>query len=431
MIYLLIMILTQTDVQKTLSIIATNTNKALLEVVKNLSPKELSSFTQTKDLSSLLNSLLKESSSQQSSQNKALLQLLKNSPTFKELANVTTTLSELKNLLDKTHLQKSSSQTILKHLQTTLANLQENVNTVDAKVLQSKLQNSGVFLESKLKNFQDPLKELTSRLTQLTQTLQKSQIPQIKSIANELATLLSTKLPQITQEKLPQILTQLQNRLTQIEKTANMPLEQKLHPKDILFSAQLKKEISELLSFIQKPQNLSAAQKLDTMLSEDLKAQLLQAKEEIQQTPLGNKAELVKQIDKLLLQIDYYQLVSHLSQGSAIFIPYAFEMLEDGHIRLKKAKNRRFFCDIELTLKEYGELNIRLGLFEETDLSIHISTKNQELQTLLKEALPTLKQNLFNAGLNPRDISFIDKEKRQNQYETSSHDLQLGFEAKV
>jgi len=431
MIYLLIMILTQTDVQKTLSIIATNTNKALLEVVKDLSPKELSSFTQTKDLSSLLNSLLKESSSQQSSQNKALLQLLKNSPTFKELSNVTTTLSELKNLLDKNDLQNTSNKTSFKQLQSVLANLQENINAVDPKVLQSKLQNSGVFLESKLKNFQDPLTELSNKLTQLTQTLQKSQIPQIKNIASELTTLLSTKLPQLTQDELPQTLTQIQNRLTQVEKTANLPLEQKIHPKDILFSAQVKKETSELLSFTQKPQNLSASQKIDTMLSEDLKAQLLQAKEEIQQTPINNKAELVKQIDKLLLQIDYYQLVSHLSQGSAIFIPYAFEMLEDGHIRLKKAKNRRFFCDIELTLKEYGQLNIRLGLFEAKDLSIHISTQSQELQALLEESLPQLKQNLFNAGLYPRDISFINKDQKQSRYETDSPDLQLGFEAKV
>ena len=431
MIYLLIMILTQTDLQKTLSIIATNTNKALLEVVKDLSPKELSSFTQTKDLSSLFNSLLKESSSQQSSQNKALLQLLKNSPTFKELSNVTTTLSELKNLLDKNDLQNTSSKTSFKQLQTLLANLQEDINAVDPKVLQSKLQNSGVFLESKLKNFQNPLTELSNKLTQLTQTLQKSQIPQIKNIASELATLLSTKLPQLTQDELPQTLTQIQNRLTQVEKTANLPLEKKMYPKDILFSAQVKKETSELLSFIQKPHNLSASQKIDTMLSEDLKAQLLQAKEEIQQTPINNKAELVKQIDKLLLQIDYYQLVSHLSQGSAIFIPYAFEMLEDGHIRLKKAKNRRFFCDIELTLKEYGQLNIRLGLFEAKDLSIHISTQSQELQALLEESLPQLKQNLFNAGLYPRDISFINKDQKQSRYETDSPDLQLGFEAKV
>jgi hypothetical protein len=425
------MILTQTDLQKTLSIIATNTNKALLAVVKDLSPKELSSFTQTKDLSSLFNSLLKESSSQQSSQNKALLQLLKNSPTFKELSNVTTTLSELKNLLDKNDLQNTSSKTSFKQLQTLLANLQEDINAVDPKVLQSKLQNSGVFLESKLKNFQNPLTELSNKLTQLTQTLQKSQIPQIKNIASELATLLSTKLPQLTQDELPQTLTQIQNRLTQVEKTANLPLEKKMYPKDILFSAQVKKETSELLSFIQKPHNLSASQKIDTMLSEDLKAQLLQAKEEIQQTPINNKAELVKQIDKLLLQIDYYQLVSHLSQGSAIFIPYAFEMLEDGHIRLKKAKNRRFFCDIELTLKEYGQLNIRLGLFEAKDLSIHISTQSQELQALLEESLPQLKQNLFNAGLYPRDISFINKDQKQSRYETDSPDLQLGFEAKV
>ena len=69
---------------KKLDIILPNTNKALREVLKSATPKELETITQNKDLKSIINSLLQESS-KNSASDKALLQLLKDNPTLKDL----------------------------------------------------------------------------------------------------------------------------------------------------------------------------------------------------------------------------------------------------------------------------------------------------------------------------------------------------------
>jgi hypothetical protein len=327
------MILTQTDAGKTLSIIAANTNKALSEVLKNLNPKELSAaFKETKEFSTLLKNLLKESATSLQAPNKALLELLQNNPSLKNLANATTTLREFEALFAKSDLQMLAQKTPkLKNLQAFLANLTQNNTIEDEKLLQTKLQNSGIFLESKLKNM------LTQELS-----LQKS-----------------------------------------------------------------------------LPQN-------------DLKALLLQSQAEVLQSDIPQKNEMLKQIDKLLLQIDYYQLLSQATQGSALFLPYTFDMLKEGKLTLKKANNKSFFCDIELVLKEYGELSIRLGLFEKNELSIHMFMQDVKLQELLESNLTQLRKNLFDAGLHLKDISFVKKEKTPSPYKQQlQEDLELGFEVKA
>ena len=79
---------------QTLSIMSPNTNKALELILKDVTPKELETLSQGKDLKSLLNTLLKQSSND-ASQNKLLLNLIKNNPTLKELGNVSGTIKEL------------------------------------------------------------------------------------------------------------------------------------------------------------------------------------------------------------------------------------------------------------------------------------------------------------------------------------------------
>ena len=132
----------------------------------------------------------------------------------------------------------------------------------------------------------------------------------------------------------------------------------------------------------------------------------------------------------MALQIDYYQLLSHLSNASALYIPYSFDALEDGNIKLKNAKNEKFFCDIQLQLKEYGELKLRLGLFEKNQLSININCESSALKEKLQENIAALKKSLFDAGIHPKEIHFIDETKSPAPYETAE-DLQLGFEVKA
>jgi hypothetical protein len=81
---------------KQLDIILPSTNKALKEVLKSATPQELEVIVKSKDLKSVINSLLSESA-KSSASDKVLLEMLKNNPTLKDLGNVSTTIKELLN----------------------------------------------------------------------------------------------------------------------------------------------------------------------------------------------------------------------------------------------------------------------------------------------------------------------------------------------
>jgi len=308
----------QLNTNKQLNIILPNTNKALDEILKSVSPQELKTLNKGKDLNSILNGILKQSA-QDSSQNKVLLSLLQNSPIFKQIGTLSSNIRELLSSLQSDKSQLS--------IEKNLENMLTNIKDVNQKDLKLKFENSGVFLESKIKN------------------------------------------------------------------TADI--------------------------------------KLKEMFSQDFKALLLKAHDEIQNTSTPQKQEILKQINKLILQIDYHQLVSHLSNTSSLYIPYAWDSLEDGNITIKKAKKGKFFTDIELNLKKYGKLGLRLGLFEDKQLNINITTQNQTLKTLFKESMPILKKSLVAIGIIPTSIRFLDEDSTLSTLYNTSDDLDMGFEVKV
>lgn len=308
----------QINTGKSQAIILPSTNKALARVLQDLAPEKFAQLSQAKDLSSILNSIFKESATN-NLQNQTLLELLKNNPTFKELGNIKTTIKDLLLSLQN----EKQNLPIEKHLQTML----EDIKNISDKTLKNKLENSGIFLESKLKN---------------------------------------------------------------------------MNPQDA---------------------------KVQELLSNDFKAALLKTKQELESSILPNKTQLLNIVDKLSLQIDYYQLLSHLSNGSAMYIPYEFDALEDGSFSIKKDKNNAFFCDIDLKLKEYGELNIRLGLFEQKYLNVNILAENQELKQLLLSGVKELKQQLNTTGLIIQDIRFLGP--NETKYTQETKDINLGFEVKI
>jgi len=317
---------------KQLDIILPNTNRALAEVIKNATPKELEILSQSKDLKSVMNSLLKQTSDNSSS-NKILLNLLKNNPTLKSLGSVSNSVKYLLNAIKSTQtelrgtLQTTEAKTQLP-IEKQLKNFLVDIKNLSEPILKQKIENSGIFLESKLKN------------------------------AN----------------------------------TYN---------------------IKELIS-------------------NDLKSILLQASDEIKNSSNPNKMELLKQVDKLLLQIDYHQLLSHLSNSSSIYIPFAWEQLQEGHIEIKQDKEKKFYCDIDLTLKEYGELNLKLTLYDENQLNIHIYSDSGKLKEMIKENISSLRCALIESQITPREIRLFDtKPSVQSPYENSDKPIDLGFEVKV
>ena len=533
------------NANKTLNIILPNTNKALDEVLKKASPKELQTLTQDKDLKSLLNNLLKQSLDAPS-QNKTLLNLVKKNPTFKELGSTATSVKELlavltqdknplplestlKKLLnslkptnDTPKLQgnktpdakslmenvKTSTNTPVQNnktlqefskavqtidikklkptvqtdvkalmekvkvstnptpqdiktitqsvknilntivqdkssfpvLEKTLKNFMSDISSIKDAPLKSKMENSGVFLEAKVKNLQTPKVELKQSMQELSKLLETSKLPSVKTIHTQLKELFATDLfKNISNKELlsnakenVQVLLQLSKKSTEVvdklQQRIAAPLEKSISPKDILFSPDTKSVLTKI-STLAHPDKLTTQTQLKEMFSNDLKAILLKTHDEINSSTNPNKQEILKHIDKLTLQIDYHQLVSHLADSSSLYLPYAWDAMEDGNINVSKGKKDSFFCDINLMLKEYGELKLRLGIFEKNQLNINISSQSDELKEKIKEKLSELKQQLINAGITPKSIRFLDE--TSNSYTENSPDLDLGFEVKA
>ena len=519
---------------KQLNIILTNTNKALAEALGGASKKELEVISQNKDLKSIINSIF-EKTSKNSTSDKALLELVKNNPTLKNLGNISTNINDLLNSIksDKNPLP----------IEKTLKNLLIDIKNLNEPILKQKLENSGVFLESKLKNAQNPQLELKTALKTLLTTLQGSKIYNAKSILQDIKNLLQTPLlkntsneiltnpqndntknldqlvknlhsliektqihlkkidiintkdfalqlektlhkiePKILtpqdfklaniQESLTQLSTQLQQSqniqakgifdildkiiqtLQTIQKSSLTPkasldqfIDKKL-PQDIrnlidslkniikqsdpIFSKESVKIIDKL-STLNTPEKLSTQHNVKEIVANDLKAILLKTSDELSKSSHPNQSEIIKQLDKLSLAIDYQQLLSHLSNSSAIYLPFSWEQLEDGNINIKKDKQDRFYCDIELKLKEYGELTLKLILYDKNQLNIHIYSDNNDFKNLIKNNIPSLRSALIDAQVTPREIRLFKSTNNNSScaYNVNDNPIDVGFEVKV
>jgi len=302
-----------------LNIIFSQNIKSTKEKQAKIYLKQLNAHSPTKELKEVLDTLLQKSSNNQNIK-QTLLNLLKNNPTFKELSKVKITIQELLKSLKTT----KNELPIERFLKDFLVDIKD----IDTKKLQISLKNSGIFLESKLKD-------------------------------------------------------------------------------------------------------LKTGQDIKEILSNDMKSLLLKTTKQLADVPLQNKEQILKHIDKLLLQIDYYQVISHLSNSAVTYIPFSWEAVDKGEINIKKDRHKRFYCDIDLTLKEYGEVNLKLILYEQKQLTIHINSDNQDFKNMLQENINLLRKKLIENNIIIKEIRFFKKNNIKNYSQDNSEDINMGFEIKV
>lgn len=101
----------------------------------------------------------------------------------------------------------------------------------------------------------------------------------------------------------------------------------------------------------------------------------------------------------------------------------------------KKTADKKFYCEINLRLKEYGELNLMMGLYEGNQLEIQAHTEKPELKTLIQENISQLRSLLINADLTPRSIRIFEMKETlsplKDTYTTDGNGSDLGFEVMV
>lgn len=188
-------------------------------------------------------------------------------------------------------------------------------------------------------------------------------------------------------------------------------LESSLQHITTLDTPNLKEKISNSGVFLESKILLSLESlDVEESVAHDVKAQLLTLGEEIKESHPNSQSK----IDQLLTQIDYHQLLSHLNNSNSLYFPFAWDQMEKGSLSLKKGKKDTFYCEINLTLKEYGEIDLMMGLYGENQLDIKIQTQQGNFKTLLQDNLENLRNLLINAGLSPRRIKIYEKSETLN-----------------
>lgn len=179
----------------------------------------------------------------------------------------------------------------------------------------------------------------------------------------------------------------------------------------------------------------ASSEVLEENMSRDVKSNLLTLKSALEELDLPNNEKLQMHIDQLITNIDYYQLMSHLESANSLYFPFKWDQLQKGTMTFKKAKGKKFYCEINLTLKEYGEMDLMMGLYEENQLEIQIHTEKPELKKLIQTHLEILRNLLIDTGIALRILHVHETKDlitpSSTAYAPEAIDNHFGFETKV
>jgi len=191
----------------------------------------------------------------------------------------------------------------------------------------------------------------------------------------------------------------------------------------------LEQTAQNFIQTLNKGENPKAA---NVNLQNDMKAILLKVQEELATNTTDPKAsDTSKQVDKVLTQIEYHQLLSLVSNSNSVYIPFIWDMLEDGSISMKEGKDEKFYCEINLNLKEFGETKLLLGLYDKNKLDLTIYATKDHFKEAIKENIFKLKRAMNSVELIPVNIHILDfdKDKKEEVKKTDvyNQNINLGF----
>jgi hypothetical protein len=152
-----------------------------------------------------------------------------------------------------------------------------------------------------------------------------------------------------------------------------------------------------------------------------MKTILLQLKDELINKTDVKSSEILKQVDKILTQIDFYQLNSLVSNSNFVYVPFIWEMLEDGSINIKKADEDKFYCQINLTLKDFGKVDLMLGLYDKNKMDLTIYAQRDHFKIAIQDNIKDLRVALNNADIIPVNIRLLDMKDSIEETPTSSY----------
>jgi flagellar hook-length control protein FliK len=109
-------------------------------------------------------------------------------------------------------------------------------------------------------------------------------------------------------------------------------------------------------------------------------------------------------------------------------------MLDEGSISMKKINEDKFYCEINLSLKEFGETNLLLALYDKNKLDLTIYASKNSFKETLQKSLPKLRSSLNSVDLIPVNIKIVDikkedtkEQKQMNQFNQNNDFINPNF----
>ena len=385
---------------------AKNSSQIIDNILKNI-PKDgsLKGSELVNNLKTLVSSLQNLSSSLNSNQTQ----------TLNNLAN------ELKNFIQNGSMIESKTENLVQKTLTQTQTLEdENINRANSEIKslinnqvkelltqikQDLTQNQNIIQNKNILPLIDKLISLPDLFSKSEAILNSVQNSNISNFSNNFATNLNP------------LLTALKESL------------QAINPKNSEIQNQINSLIKKVENIIQEYTNNNLDNPKDNQkLDNDFKSILLKMQDEVAQKTDIKSQDSLKTINNLLTQIDMQQLTSLVSNSNFVYIPFFWEMLEDGTVEIKEKEEDKFFCQIKLTLKDFGKIDLMLSMYDENKLDMTIYAQREHFKVTLRDNLQKLKLALNEANIIPMNVKLLDmKEESETQEQKPTNVYQNNY----
>lgn len=384
---------------------AKNSSQIIDNILKNI-PKDgsLKGSELLNNLKTLVSSLQNLSSSLNSNQTQTLNNLANELKNF--IQNGSMIESKTENLVQKTLTQTQTSETENINSANNIKSLINNqVKELLNQIKQDLTQNQNIIQNKNILTLIDKLISLPDLFSKSEAILNSVQNSNISNFSNNFATNLNP------------LLTALKESL------------QAINPKNIEIQNQINSLIKKVESIIQEYTNNQLDNPKDNQkLDNDFKSILLKMQDEVAQKTDIKSQDSLKTINNLLTQIDMQQLTSLVSNSNFVYIPFFWEMLEDGTVEIKEKEEDKFFCQIKLTLKDFGKIDLMLSMYDENKLDMTIYAQREHFKVTLRDNLQKLKLALNEANIIPMHIKLLDmKEESENKEQKPTNVYQNNY----
>ena len=387
---------------------AKNSSQIIDNILKNI-PKDgsLKSSELVNNLKTLVSSLQNLSSSLNSNQTQTLNNLANELKNF--IQNGSMIESKTENLVPKTQTQTQTQTSEDENINRANNEIKSLINNQVKELLnqikQDLTQNQNIIQNKNILPLIDKLISLPDLFSKSEAILNSVQNTNISNFSNNFATNLNP------------LLTALKESL------------QAINPKNSEIQNQINSLIKKVENIIQEYTNNNLDNPKDNQkLDNDFKSILLKMQDEVAQKTDIKSQDSLKTINNLLTQIDMQQLTSLVSNSNFVYIPFFWEMLEDGTVEIKEKEEDKFFCQIKLTLKDFGKIDLMLSMYDENKLDMTIYAQREHFKVTLRDNLQKLKLALNEANIIPMNVKLLDmKEESETQEQKPTNVYQNNY----